>query len=323
MNRSLVGLALLCTLALSSPAASAQSGDRAPRRAPLGETLSGAAKEAYEAAGILMNNRDFAGAITKYRQAYDLSKDPRLLFNMAVCERDLRAYARMQSLLVRYEKEAGADLPAEDKADVDAALAAIHDLVATVNLTANEAEASVIVDGEAVGVTPLAAPLVVDLGKHTLAVKKPGFKTVDQAIEVAGGNETKVAITLVSESRPAELRIVTAAEATVVVDKKQIARGHFEGMLAPGTHEVQVSALGKKTYDVQVTLGDYEERTMTVTLEDERRGLGIWPWIVGGAVVSAGAVVGGYFLFRPSQPERGPIPPSAIMPIVLSSGSGR
>jgi hypothetical protein len=321
--RSLISLALLCALALGSPFASAQSGASPRRRAPLGETLSGPAKDAYEAAGILLNNRDFAGAVTKYRQAYDLSKDPRLLFNMAVCERDLRAYARMQGLLLRYELEAGADLSEEEKAEVDAALAAIHSLIATVNLTASEVGASVTIDGEKAGTTPLAAPLVVDLGKHTVAVKKPGFEAVEHTIEVAGGNEATVAITLVSQTRPAQLHVVAATEATVVVDRKEIAKGTFDGLLPPGAHQVQVSAPGTKTYDVQLNLGDGEMRTLHVTLESERRGLGMWPWVVGGAVLAAGAAVGGYFLFRQPQTERGPVPPSDLPIVDLNSPSGR
>ena len=42
------------------------------------------------------------GAYAKFGQAYDLSKDPRLLFNMAICMRNQHDYARMQGLLVRY-----------------------------------------------------------------------------------------------------------------------------------------------------------------------------------------------------------------------------
>jgi hypothetical protein len=51
---------------------------------PLAQTLQGPAKDAYSSAGPLFNNGDFAGAFTKYRAAYDLAKDPRLLYDMAL-----------------------------------------------------------------------------------------------------------------------------------------------------------------------------------------------------------------------------------------------
>jgi hypothetical protein len=93
---------------------------------PLAQTLQGPAKDAYSSAGLLFNNGDFAGAFTKYRAAYDLAKDPRLLYNMALCEKNIRHYAQMQVLLLRYERESGPTLSAEHKDAVEGALAAIR-----------------------------------------------------------------------------------------------------------------------------------------------------------------------------------------------------
>jgi hypothetical protein len=317
-----VCFALLAPLALGSTFARAQGTGDTPHRLTLAESLTGAAKEAYDAAGILLNNRDLAGAITKYRQAYDLSKDPRLLFDMAVCERDLRAYAKMRELLLRYEQEAGADVSAEQKADIDDALAAIHSLVAAVRVTASEVGAAVAVDGEAVGVTPLATPLVIDLGKHTISLRKSGFEPVDRSVDLAGGNEMTLSITLVAQAQhTAQLRVAADVDATVVVDRKQASRGGFEGTLPAGVHVVQVTAPGKTAYDVQVDLRDGESRTLSVTLASERRGPGIWPWVIGGAVVvaAAGAVVGGYYLLK--SPDHATTPESGLPPVILNMGS--
>src|ERR1700722_5452883 len=46
---------------------------------PLTQTLTGAAKDAFLSAQMLLNNGDAAGALMKYAEAYGLSKDPRLL----------------------------------------------------------------------------------------------------------------------------------------------------------------------------------------------------------------------------------------------------
>ena len=45
----------------------------------------------------------------------------------------------------------------------------------------------------------------------------------------------------------------------------------------------------------------------------------LWPWIVGGAAVVAGAVVGGYFLFKPKA-EPGQVPVDKLGTVVLPSG---
>jgi hypothetical protein len=294
---------LLCALAIPPTGVAFAAG---PAKPALGESLSGPAKDAYVSAQILLNNSDFGGALKKYSQAYDLSKDPRLLFNMAVCARSLRAYARMQSFLTRYVRESGTAMTPEDKADVDNALAAIRNLVGTVRVAVTEAGADIALDGTAAGTTPLAEPLVVELGPHKLSVTKAGFDPAEQAIDVQGGAEVAAAITLVAVRHVAQLIVSSDDDATVSVDDKVPAKGRFDGQVASGTHDVRVTEPGKVEYRAQVDLKDGETRTLQVTLEGEKHGA-LWPWVAGGAAVLAGAVVGGYFLFKSSPAAPAPL----------------
>jgi hypothetical protein len=213
----------------------------------------------------------------------------------------------MQGLLEEYLRDSGPRLSADERAMVDGALAATKKLVATVTLTANEDGATVLVDGEPVGSTPLVWPVVVDLGNHVLVVKKAGFDPVTQSIDVAGGSESTIVVTLHPPSHVARVVVRSDDAATVIVDGAVVAQGHFEGRLAPGGHEVRVTESGKRPYETKVELREGELRTMQVTLESESSHA-VWPWVVGAAVVVGGAVVGGYFLLRPpdeSAPQAG------------------
>jgi len=301
MTRSLACLGVLCVVALVPELALAQTATSGSAQAPLTESLTGRAKQAFASAQLLYNNGDFAGAIIKYQQAYDLSKDPRLLFDMALCHRSLHAWARMGTLLRQYEREAGKAMSAQERTDVHSALAAIENLVGTVRLTVSEPGATVVVDGEPVGKTPLPDPMVLDLGKHALSVSKPGFETFNQAVAIGGGGETNVTLTLVAKGHVSRLVVTSDEGATVIVDDKVGGAGRFDGQLEPGLHQVRVTEPGKMTYKVDVDLRDGETRTVQVTLENEKHGASPWPWIVGGAVVAAGAAVGGYFLLQPSD----------------------
>jgi PEGA domain len=293
-------MALVALVGLVAPSALAQS---AP--APLSESLAGAAKDAYASARILVNNSDYAGAYAKYDEAYSLSRDPRLLFDMAVCARSLKAYAKMQSLLARYAHEAGSTMSSADRADVANAIAAIRNLVGTVTIDVTEAGATVAVDGVAEGTTPLGHPLVIDLGSHGLTVKKPGFEPVEQTLTIVGGSETSLTFALKVQRRAGQL-VVTADEgATIVVDDGPPFQGRFDSALAAGAHDVRVSEPGRSSYRVQVDLHDGETRIVPVTLESEKHPAPIWPWIVGGAAVVAGAAVGGYFLFKSDSSQPG------------------
>jgi PEGA domain len=299
-------LRIVVALTLLAGSASAQSAPSRAPAAPLSESLQGPAKDAYESGKLLTTNRDFVGALAKFQQAYDSSGDPRLLYNMAVCNKELRHYARMKSLLQRYAHDAGQSMSAENRVAVDQALAAIGPLVATVTLDVSPPAASVLVDGAPVGTAPLSEALVLDLGKHTITVEKSGFQTSEQTIDAPGGGSLPLTISLVAQKHIGQLVITSDEDATVIVDDKIVGKGRFDGSFEPGPHEVRVTEPGKTPFASQVDLRDGATRTIDVSLESAEHRAAIWPWVVGGVVVAAGAVVGGYFLFKPQDETAAP-----------------
>jgi hypothetical protein len=318
---------LVATLAvgLGASDAAAQTADAGeiaeagPSRPGLADALTGPALAAYDEATALLNAKDDRSALEKYQRAYALSKDPRLLFDMAVCDRDLGRYAQMQTYLLRYEQEEAGQMSPEQVAQIHDALAAIRHLVAQIRLTVTVPDAEASVDGEAVGLTPLTAPIVVDIGKHTLTVQKDGFAPAERVVDMKGGEDTEIALELVEQPHMGLLRVDADPRAVIAVDRTLVARGSFEQPLAPGTHSVQVTEAGKKAYSTSVTLRARESRELQVRLEDET-GAPIWPWITAGVAVVAGVTVGAYFLFK--QPDsRSSDPPNQLFTVQIPSGS--
>lgn len=275
---------------------------------PLTSSLQGQAKEAYDSAKLLAANHDFAGAVSKFQQAYDLAKDPRLLYDVAVCEKNLHHYARMQALLQRYRDEG--QINSATRATVDDALSAIRGLVGTVKISSNEADATVALDGQAVGKTPLEHPLSVDLGTHTIRLQKAGFAPVEKSFETSGGGDVTLDLTFAPAPRAALLTITTNDSAIVAIDGKVLGTGHFNGPLPAGVHQIHVTEPGMLAYQNSVDLSEGEERSLHVTLDSGKHG-SVLPWVIGGVVLVAGAVVGGYFLFRPHD-QNGPPPTGAL-----------
>jgi len=304
MHRLLSRLAFLTVLAL--PVTTQAAG--AP--AALSDTLSGSAKTAFESAKLLFANQDFVGALAKFSQAHDLSQDARLLYNMAICEKNLHHYARMQALLRQYRAESGASLTQDNRVAVDEALRAIDNLVGTVKVAVAEPDATVSLDGAYVGKTPL-APIAVDLGQHSVTVAKDGFDTATGQVDVAGGNAVSLSLVLVRAMHVARLTIAADAGATIVVDGAPAVIGRFEAPLVPGTHAVRVSESGMIPFTASIDLHNGETRTVDVTLESDHHKV-IWPWVVGGAALVAGAVVGGYFLFKAGPAAMTPPPPGTL-----------
>jgi hypothetical protein len=320
MTRPHLGGGVLLAILLAAPGVFAQAptlAGPAAAPAPLSETLQGDASQAYEAAKLLATNRDFAGALAEFEQAYKASKDPRLLFNMAICEKELHRYARMKLILEQFLREGGTAMTPETRATVDEALSAIRPLIASVRLTVSEAGATVSVDGDAVGTTPLATPIVVELGRHQLSVTKPGFVTLASTIETPGGSEAVLSLSMVADRHVAQLVVGAEPGSTIVVDGKTTSQGRFDGTVATGTHTILVMAPGKHAYKADLELRDGETRSLHVTLEADAHGGSAWPWIVGGAILAAGAATGGYFLFRP-QDQTTPLPQGKLTTVQLT-----
>src|SRR5438045_6826203 len=100
----LLGLSLCSSAALAQSAAPAPAAPL-PATATLSDSLKGIAKADYAAAKILYEDGDFQSALLKLKSSYEASKDARLLWNMAACEKNLRHYAEVARLVDRYLAE--------------------------------------------------------------------------------------------------------------------------------------------------------------------------------------------------------------------------
>jgi hypothetical protein len=299
------GLALAAAFSAGMPAR-AQVGTSppaaqpaAPASVPLAESLKGTAKSDYDSGRILFQDGDHAGALVKFQHAFEESGDHRLLWNMAVCEKNLRHYAAVLKLLARYRQEGEARMTEAHRMEVNEVLQTVHSLVSMVRVVVNEPGASIYVDGTKAGTAPLAEPLVVDLGKRSIRVAKSGFVEQTMVQEFAGGSETTFNVVLVAEPKKGRLSITAAAGDVIHVDGKVVGERHFQGVLLPGEHVLRVTADGKRPYTKDVTLAPGESRELHVTLETESKGIPTVIWVGAGVLVAAGLGVGGYFLFRP------------------------
>jgi hypothetical protein len=304
------------TAASASPVAEAPPAPAAPA---LGEALTGPAKQDYESGRLLFRDGDHAGALAKFRSAYDASKDPRLLWNMAACEKNLRHYAKAVGLVRRYLKEGDATLPAEDKADATELVKVMEPFTAKLRITVSEPGAELTLDGEPLGPSPV-APVVVDMGVRKLVVRKAGFEELTREIAVGGAAELAAEVTLVKIVHQGRLTIRAPKDATLTLDGKVVGSGTWSGTVASGGHTLQVTAPKMRLYQSEVIVLDKQTREVGVTLEAEpSKGLPGWVWVAGGVVVAGGLATAGYFLFKPSPAYDGP--PGNLDPGVVQAGA--
>lgn len=315
MKRHLFTALVSLSIAITPVVAAAQT---AP--APLSSALTGDAKTDYESGKNLFEISDFAGAFLKFKHAFEISNEPRLLWNMAACQKELHRYARAVPLVEQYLREGGSKLTPEATQNANETLTALRALTSRVTITGAPEGTQVFADDELVGTTPAAADLSLDLGSHKLRFENPQYETFEQSVDgVSGGGRLAVTVTM-TERTGAHLSILAGPGDTIAVDATVVGSERWEGTVTPGVHKIRVSAVGKTTYDANVELASRGSKTVQIALKSESKTV-LWPWIVGGATLVAGAAIGGYFLFKPDK-EPGSYTSGGLGTVVLPAHFG-
>lgn len=304
-------------LAAGTPASSdaLAASEEAPK--PLGESLRGLPKADYISGRVLFEDGDYAAARIKFQNAYDASKDPRLLWNIAACEKALRRYARTLKLLERYVQEGGALLTEQDRADADSVVSAVQPLVSKLSVTSLPSGAEVLVDDESFGLTPVAGRLI-DIGDRRIVLRLSGYEDFVAPTAVKGGEALALQGELKKIVHEGTVSVVAKAGQLITIDGKGVGAGRWTGALSSGPHTLRVTASGYRAYQSEITVRDRSTRTIQVELEKEASaGLPSWLWVAGGVVLVSGATVGGFLLFSkeetvPAEYYRGNLAPGTV-----------
>ncbi len=320
---------LVASVATAQPATTPKSDTTtsASHAKPLAGSLTGSARADYDAAKVLFADGDMKSAIVKFQSAYDSSKDARLLWNIAACEKNQRHYAKVLAYIERYKREAGPQLSASELRDADETIAAITPFTGKLAITVNEAGATVFVDDERVGVTPMSEAVRADIGQRRVRVTKEGFREASTTENVAGSGDVVVKIALAKEVHEGRLAVNAGAKATVSVDGTVVGTGPWEGALRSGGHAVRITEPGMRPDSREVLVQDNQTRLVSVTLEPnpasvppDTAGLGASSWaiLIGGSVIIVGSIVVGAVILGKSDaagqkaPVAGTISPGTV-----------
>lgn len=279
---SLPLLALLPTLA----AGEARADDDKKVAVPASEEAS----QRFRSGVSFYKDRDFAAAMVEFRRAYELVPNFTVLFNLGQTARELKDYAVALKAFEQYLDEGGAKVPAARHKEVAASIEELRRKVGTLKITSNVEGAEVLLDDVSAGVTPLAAPIVVNVGRHKLSATSTGYTPVTRAVDVAGTTETPVALDL-EKIAPVVTTVIEAPKEpqklgtpTIVWVMLGITAG--SGVAAGVTGGLAVSARG----GLKSALGTFPGDPKAITAaQGKTRTLAITTDVLGGITI-AGAV---------------------------------
>jgi hypothetical protein len=230
------------------------------------------ARRAWDAAKQLAGASDYKGALVEFQRAYELSRDPRVLYNVGITEKLLTHYARAVDAWEKELQEAGSRLAPAEQQELKNAIAIVQQFVTTIDVTASEPDATFSIDDIPVGKTPFAGPVRIDVGKHVLKLSKDGFAEAVQTVDVASGQRTPVAFKIEPLNKTALVTVTVggAAGATIFIDGRDVGPSPFKGALSADRHTIEARAPGYVTVGQTVDVQYRQPMNLVLTLSVER-----------------------------------------------------
>jgi tetratricopeptide (TPR) repeat protein len=131
--------------------------------------------------------RSFPAAKEELLAAYELSPRPLFLYNLAVTSMALGDSAGAYEYFESYLRQGGDSITAERRAMVERQLQDLAEHVAALHVSADVVGAQVLLDDKLVGTTPLRRALRLNVGDHSVTVRRGASSQETLRISVRGG----------------------------------------------------------------------------------------------------------------------------------------
>jgi len=138
------------------------------------------------------NESDYPAALVEFKRAYSLVPTWQVLFNIGQSYFQVRNYAQALLTLSRFIEEGQDRIPEARRATVEVERADLANRVGHATIRSNRAGATVTVDDEEVGLTPLREPALVSVGMRKVKAVIPGAPPVEAEVSVSAGDTVDV-----------------------------------------------------------------------------------------------------------------------------------
>jgi hypothetical protein len=262
-------LGLLCWALAALGAASARAQEAPPAEAPPDQATLDARRH-FKAGTKLYRDGNYGGALAEFEEAYRLKPGAGSLQNVALSQKGLFRYAEAAASLQQLLQRHAAELSESERRAVEEALSELTGLVASIKLRVSPDSARVVLDGRQLAPSEWQAPLVLNVGEHTLSVDAPGYAPEKRLLRVPGGQrDVPVEVSLKCVSGFVE---VTSNDPTanIAIDGLPKARRAYKGPVEPDTdHLLQVYREGVDTFEQTFQVG----LCKTVAIDAQLEGL--------------------------------------------------
>jgi hypothetical protein len=267
---SLAWASLLLTLAASgqkpTPSTAPAPSPAASASAAPADTKA-EARQRFERGLALFEQGELDAALAEFLRSRELYPTKSAAINAARVLQKLKRYHEAQEKLEALLAETS-QLKDEERTTINQIITELRPRVATLDIRVSEAGATVLINGEIRGLTPV-GPLRVNAGSHLLRVVKEGYVTLEQRVDAAGDTVNPIEVKLVPIARGGKARISESngAAVEVLIDGVLVGKTPWEGTLPEGRHVVLLRGegdLGTAPASFDVRLDDTTALSLTL-----------------------------------------------------------
>jgi hypothetical protein len=253
-----LGRSSLASLVLGASLAHAQAvpppSPPAPPDVPDSSTIE--ARRHFKSGTKLYRDGNYGGALAEFEEAYRLKPGAGSLQNVALSQKGLFRYSEAATTLEQLLAKHSSELSDGERRAVSDALTELKGLIASIKLRVQPEAARVLLDGRPLSRSDWAAPIVLNVGEHTLTADAPGYTSERRLLRVAGGQRD---VPVVVDLRcVAGFVDVTSNDPTanIAIDGLPKARRAYKGPVEPDTdHLLQVYREGVEPFEQTFRVG--------------------------------------------------------------------
>jgi hypothetical protein len=247
-------LLAFCMLLASSPATYA-----APSEDDLKKVVSLSKK-----AAIKYDKGEYKSALSLYRQARALWKNPKLTFAIVKCLEALKQYEEAKTFAKLGLQENPKPVM---KSRLESKLTFLRKKLKTgqINFLISPSGSTVKVNGKVIGTTPL-DPISLPKGRVNLEISKKGYATIKQEVTIFGGKKQRIKLSLQALAGTLSVTSIPS-KAEVTLDGKLIGTTPLRELSIPlGSHTIAVTAKGYKSATKRITISSQTHNKQAFTL---------------------------------------------------------
>lgn len=174
------------------------------------------ASERFQRGVDLFHEEAFRAALVEFERAYELAPNYLVLYNIGQVKLQLGDYLGATQSYERYLVDGGTKVRADRRKEVERDLAILRDRVGRISVTCNVDNAEVFIDDLPAGVTPIAATVAVNIGRHRVHARSASGASDTRVVDVAGGDVVEV-----------DLKLAQVLADTPMSKRKKIAIGSW------------------------------------------------------------------------------------------------